>query len=525
MADDHIIKNFTAADIEKYHKGLLSSKERHDLEKAALDDPFLADALEGYAVAGVNADADIADLNRRLTERTEQTKVIPIQRAGKPFPWLRIAVIAILIAGTGILSYQVLFKNSSGENSIAESQSPAKQKANFGDTVSKDLVTRSNNNSVTVSTEDPKDSVPYYKSDAAKSFNGLKTTEANKDGLAEKEVTSPGLNITPDTSTSRSFRNDNAAPPIANAVKPEAERLNGNAGIQNNNNAVALERKNNVKGFMGLSDDMSKAKKAPAQLNKPSTQQDFDYLDRKRDTVTFSDTYSNYNIGNKRAERDSTAGLNNVYNFGFKRTEGPYRPNVFRGQVTDNNNNALPFANITNTRDNVGTYSDAQGNFTLISSDTVLNVQVKSLGFENNNTQLRNSLAYNKVQMQEDKSLNAYVLDTVKRNLSMLRKNSLTAVEDTEPEDGWDSWDTYVVNNTIIPQSFHKKSDELTKNTVEVSFEVNKYGEPINLKVEKSLCEKCDQEALRIVKEGPKWKRKAKKSKRTTVTVPFVKPE
>ncbi len=58
MATDNNIKNFTAADIEKYHKGLLSAKERHDLEKAALDDPFLADALEGYAVAGENVSAD-----------------------------------------------------------------------------------------------------------------------------------------------------------------------------------------------------------------------------------------------------------------------------------------------------------------------------------------------------------------------------------------------------------------------------------------------------------------------------------
>ena len=57
MAIDNNIKNFTADDIEKYHKGVLSAKEMHDLEKAAMDDPFLADALEGYAVAGVNATA------------------------------------------------------------------------------------------------------------------------------------------------------------------------------------------------------------------------------------------------------------------------------------------------------------------------------------------------------------------------------------------------------------------------------------------------------------------------------------
>jgi hypothetical protein len=66
MASDNNIKNFTAVDIEKYHKGLLSAKEMHDLEKAALDDPFLADALEGYAVAGVNAEADINELKKDL---------------------------------------------------------------------------------------------------------------------------------------------------------------------------------------------------------------------------------------------------------------------------------------------------------------------------------------------------------------------------------------------------------------------------------------------------------------------------
>jgi hypothetical protein len=34
-------------DIEKYLKGELSPKEMHELEKKALSDPFLADALEG----------------------------------------------------------------------------------------------------------------------------------------------------------------------------------------------------------------------------------------------------------------------------------------------------------------------------------------------------------------------------------------------------------------------------------------------------------------------------------------------
>ena len=42
------IKHYTLVDIEKYIQGKMSPAERHALEKAALQDLFLADALEGY---------------------------------------------------------------------------------------------------------------------------------------------------------------------------------------------------------------------------------------------------------------------------------------------------------------------------------------------------------------------------------------------------------------------------------------------------------------------------------------------
>ena len=79
------------------------------------------------------------------------------------------------------------------------------------------------------------------------------------------------------------------------------------------------------------------------------------------------------------------------------------RENYFNGRIRDANNNPLPFANITNTRDNVGTYADAQGRFTLVSPDSVLNVQVRSVGFENSTVQLKNNVTGNDVVLQEIK--------------------------------------------------------------------------------------------------------------------------
>jgi hypothetical protein len=48
---------------------------------------------------------------------------------------------------------------------------------------------------------------------------------------------------------------------------------------------------------------------------------------------------------------------------------------------------------------------------------------------------------------------------------------------------------------------------------------VNDVGEPVNIKVEKSLCAQCDDEAIRLLKQGPKWKKK--KNKKGKVTIRF----
>jgi hypothetical protein len=191
--------------------------------------------------------------------------------------------------------------------------------------------------------------------------------------------------------------------------------------------------------------------------------------------------------------------------------------NIFRGRVTDANNNPIPFSNITNPQDNIGTYSDARGYFNLTAPDSVLNVQVRSLGFETNNVQLLNKVPENRVFLEEDRSLSARVLDTVKRNANRSRNNNMV-LEEPEPVDGWSNYDMYLVNNLKVPESLRSKQSGAGE--VELSFEVDKNGGPVNITVKKSLCESCDKEAIRLIKEGPKWKRKIKKGK-ATVTVAF----
>lgn len=100
------------------------------------------------------------------------------------------------------------------------------------------------------------------------------------------------------------------------------------------------------------------------------------------------------------------------------------------------------------------------------------------------------------------------------------RRSAPVSLTESEPMDGWDNYDTYIANNLDKPEEFNTKPS-FSNGTVDVSFEVNKYGEPVNFKIEKSLCKKCDKEAIRLVKEGPKWRRNANKNGRTTVTINF----
>ena len=122
MPEKDNIKNYTAADIEKYYKGELSAAEMHAMEKAALDDPFLADAMEGYAAAGVNIGSDISLLKEKLDERTSKGKIgaLPIRAEGSG--WWKIAATIILIAGAGLLVYQFAFNKQPNETATVQKE-------------------------------------------------------------------------------------------------------------------------------------------------------------------------------------------------------------------------------------------------------------------------------------------------------------------------------------------------------------------------------------------------------------------
>lgn len=90
--------------IQQYLDGELDKEAMHELEKRALDDPFLADALDGYAHINKPATKQLSLLQTQLEERIAQ------QQENKNvfnFSWQRLSIAAA--AGLLFVSASILF--------------------------------------------------------------------------------------------------------------------------------------------------------------------------------------------------------------------------------------------------------------------------------------------------------------------------------------------------------------------------------------------------------------------------------
>lgn len=470
MANNNNIPQFSAADIEKYHQGQLSPKERHAIEKAALDDPFLADALEGYAVAGVDAVTDLADLTKRLAERTTTAKVIPLGTGRRDsFRILRAAAVIVFIAGAGLLVYQFGFNKKNDNIAEVKKTAPEKIKPAVADTNTPATTTDNS----TLTTEPVVNPTTITTTPAKGVIGGAENNKPRKATTTPQPVTTE---VAPVASTT---------PVINQPAKTLAkEDAIASGKIAEDKNVAKDELKKRSAGA-----DAKQEKEVLAKRQQENTEQT-----------------------NRAVTTNRNAEAQNRYQ----------QANIFRGRVTDADNNGVPFANVTNAQDNnAGTYTDAKGFFNLTSPDTMLNVEVRSIGFENSQVQLRNSIPNNQVVLQDDRrSLSEVVVSTQKPNAAARSNTNNIKMEEPEPADGWEKYDSYLANNLKAPEDFKPKQSNTPLGAVEVSFEVDKNGEPTNFKIEKSLCTTCDKEAIRLIKEGPKWKRKAKKG-RTTVKINF----
>ncbi len=440
--------NYTAEDIQQYLSGKLTPLQMNAMEKTALDDPFLAEAIEGYeGMQHEDWKKQLAELKEGFAQQSTTAKVIALPKRTN---WFKYAAAVLLIGGTAAISYWLVTKKD-GQQQIAQ----------------------------TVKATGTSDSINAV----------APNTEAiTGDQTAKAEVkTTPAENYTAAT--------DKNAGLVTEQIKADSNFIYKPA-VQP---PAAVAKANGEK----VMEDVTVNQSLPAPSNTANTNEAF--YKKKTATANEETKKTAVEMRDKSSSKEEQQSRN------------------FIAQVVGPDNTPLPFANVSIKSENFGTYADVQGNFRLVSPDSVLTVEIRSAGYQPKSYTLKSDVAQNKIVLAEDnlafKQKTVVTGNTAGRSTLSRRATLLKdSVINVEPADGWDNYNTYVDNNIEIPD------DILNKNIhgqVELSFDVKSNGTITNIKVDKSLCDNCDEVAKRLIEQGPQWKVKKGRKGRAKITVQF----
>jgi TonB family protein len=409
-------------DIEKYLRGELTPSEMHALEKEALQDPFLAEALEGIDQAGHDLFLyDLKKINRSVKKRSKKPKAKIIFFSNWSYG---VAASVLLVAASAALVISIL----------RDQQKPAQLALNK----EKDIQP----------IEAPKQT--QEKSDDAPETKTIQPQEEKKKPAQSKPIT--------EQSATKVLGDDNA----------KADEAESKESVQQ---------------------DVVKVEEEPLEK----------ITDAKAEQIVSSGATAN----DSRKKSESAPVYNNKAKASVALSADKSETKLLSGKVTSSEDGAaLPGVNVIIKGTTIGTVTDVNGNYQLPINNADQTLVFNFIGLQTQEVKLNE-------QSQVDVSMNA---DTNSLSEVVVTGFSRQTSEDDQstvithlavPEGGRRSFQDYLQKNLQYPKEAQEKKIE---GRVTVQFTVDISGALSDFKVVRSLGAGCDEELIRLIKEGPKWK-------------------
>lgn len=443
-------------DIERYKKGELSSSEMHKLERKALDDPFLADALEG--IDGVSAremSSDLAGLRDQLKTRTSG-KAKTVSHG----TWMmRIAAaLTILFIGTYLLK--------------------------------------------TLTDKDAKQDVVLNRNSYAPPAplaDSIKTAESQSAKESDTEIPAAG-EVASSSPTSKKKSPENLSSD-ADAFATEESVASNHQGISIQDNVVVSD---DTQGDT----DVTTAK----PVESPPVQSSPHEMD---DTQAAPVT---------RTRSESIAKSSSGYIAG-QPSEAVENKKVVKGQVLDSQDGkGLPGVNVTIAGTNTGTVTDGEGYYEIALNAVNDGLQYSFIGFENQEVVPGSSDKVD-VTLQPDYAQLSEVV-VVGYGVAKDTLDDFPILEMASPKGGRKAYKQYLVSELRYPEQALANNVE---GRVTVQFTVETTGAMSEFKVIKGIGHGCDEEVIRLIKEGPQWAASRRNTKavrdRVRVRLKFALPK
>ncbi len=167
---------------------------------------------------------------------------------------------------------------------------------------------------------------------------------------------------------------------------------------------------------------------------------------------------------------------------------------VVRGRVVDDSGQPLIGANVTVPGTTRGAVTDENGNFQLSLPEGASQIEVAYTGYQSVRREVKAGSSVN-VSLSESLALEEVVVTGYE---SKAKKQAAPP----KPSVGANRYKRYIRTNLRYPDTARRNGVE---GEVEVSFQVQPDGSLSGFKVLRGLGQGCNEEAIRLLREGPKW--------------------
>ena len=400
-----------------YIRGLRKGKEAHRLEKESMQDPFLADAMDGYNQVEGNHEQRIEKLRMQVSAHSAKKKNT------YAITW---SIAACLIIGFGISSYFLFLKKSMTDEVFIAEES--------------------------VSTKLAEPAAP-----PTPAIPATPTVPATP----QKEIALATTKVKTDST------------PISEITARQADKKDMIAKIQTT----------------------SQPQGAPVAAV-PMMEEVSEETAALQEVVATIDTFESESDKKMKMAKVATILPQN---------------NMIKGRVTDEKGEPLIGASVTYKGTNIGTITNMNGEFSLVKKDDKKRLTAEYIGYDPVEIRVDTSRTMLIAMNENKQTLNEVVVvgyGAKKNKKSTTAGNVVTVKEQAkkeitpQPVIGKRSYQKYLKENLVRPTDDNCKD---IKGEVVLSFFVDEEGKPQNITVTHGLCEFADKEAIRLVKEGPKW--------------------
>lgn len=176
---------------------------------------------------------------------------------------------------------------------------------------------------------------------------------------------------------------------------------------------------------------------------------------------------------------------------------GP-RQRLVQGAVFDGEGYPLIGATVILKHSGKGTVTDLEGRYSILADSIDRNLVISYTGYTTRELSLPGQNPVDVVMQENENALSEVVVTAMEAQKS--KKDAAGAK--AEPRGGYARLNRYLRKNLQLPDDL--KADTLSGSVI-LKFIVEPSGKLNHFQVLQSLCPACDQEAIRVLREGPPW--------------------